>query len=163
MDRIEQVEENYVELPKPLFSESQVNNNTTYSYEASSTEFIDPVVFQPIQSEQKFNYQLILNVFKEPTFYKSLLFIITTRFSIFVFWTLFPTFLYVKIDYLKVHHTTVVVGCIGIGSLIFTGVTSWIKTNPKTRPVFLWMFCWIGTLGYLGRNTIYLFNYTYLF
>lgn len=149
LDRIDKFEDNYIEIPTPLFSETQINNNTSYSYEAP-LEIEDPVVFMPITKATPDNsWKRDIEFLKQPTFYKSLLFIITTKFSIFTFWTLFPAYLYIRIDSLKIQHTTVLVGCIGIGSLVFTTLATWIKGNPNTRAIFLWIFCWMGAIGYL--------------
>ncbi|KAF2885403.1 hypothetical protein ILUMI_20801 [Ignelater luminosus] len=148
LNRIDRFEEINTEFPTPLFSETSINNNTSYSYE-TATEASDPVVFMPITKPvQTSTWKENVEFLKQPTFYKSLLLVITTKYSVFIFWTLYPTYLYTKIDSLKVNHTTVIVGCIGIGSLLFTTLAAWIKANPNIKAFFLGIFCWMGATGY---------------
>lgn len=147
-------EDNYVEVPKPLFFEPQINNNTSYSYESPIEVSTEPVVFMPVDKpEQDGNFKKALYVLKQPTFYKSLLFFVTTKYSIFIFWTLFPTYLYEKINNLNVHNIPIIVGSVSVGSLIFAPLLNWIKSNRKTRPIFFWIFCWMGAIGYIILDT----------
>uniref|UniRef100_A0A1Y1KN00 Major facilitator superfamily (MFS) profile domain-containing protein n=1 Tax=Photinus pyralis TaxID=7054 RepID=A0A1Y1KN00_PHOPY len=145
-------EDNYVPIPKPLFSESRINNNTSYSYEGGVGNE-DPVVFMPNAAPAKNNsWEKILSVLKEPTFYKSLLFTITTRFAMFAFWTLFPTYLYIKIDRFKIHNTPSIVGALSVSSLMFSPALNWAKKSHKLRPLLIWIFCWMGAVGFLFFN-----------
>lgn len=154
LNRIDRLEEINTEFPTPLFSETSINNNTSYSYEAPS-EISEPVVFMPVTKPvQTSTWKENVEFLKQPTFYKSLLSVITTKYSIFIFWTLYPTYLYIKIDSLKVHHVTVIVGCIGIGSLLFTTLAAWVKANPNLKAFFLGIFCWMGATGYTSKSVI---------
>ncbi|KAF5274801.1 hypothetical protein FQR65_LT00384 [Abscondita terminalis] len=150
LDNTNKFEDNYVETPKPLFSEPQINNNTSYSYESSIEVNNEPIVFMPIETQKEHScFQKALYVFKQPTFYKSLVFFLTAKFSVFVFWTLFPSYLYSKIDYLRVNNISMIVGMVSIASLIFVPLLNWIKSNRKMRPIFFWIFCWMGAIGYI--------------
>ncbi|KAK5647281.1 hypothetical protein RI129_002173 [Pyrocoelia pectoralis] len=145
-------EDNYIPLPQPLFSESHINNNTSYSYEERVGND-DPVVFMPnVQPAKNNTWQKALSILKEPTFYKSLVLSIMTKFCLFVFWTLFPTYLYIKIDRFKIHNTPFIVGYLSIISLIFSPLLDWIKTDNKLRPLLFWIFCWMGAIGFLLFN-----------
>lgn len=147
-------EDNFVDAPQPLFSETQVNNNITYAYDLIETEHDvhEPRVFAPIPTVQRrSSLQQNIDYFRQPTFYKSLLTVITTKFSEFTFYTLFPSYLYVRVDSLKVHHATYLVGCLAIAGLFFTAASVWINAHSKKRPIILWFFCWWGTCGYLRK------------
>lgn len=147
-------EDNFTDVPQPLFSESQVNNNITYAYDLIETEHDvhEPTVFAPIPSvNRRSSLQQNIDYFRQPTFYKSLLTVITTKFSEFTFYTLFPSYLYVRVDSLKVHHATYLVGCLAIAGLCFTVVSVWINAHSKKRPIILWFFCWWGTCGYFCK------------
>lgn len=154
LDRIDKFEDNFIETPRPLFNDTQVNNNTTYSYDLIETdrEIYEPTVFEPPPTQRRrSSLQQNIDYFKQPTFYKSLLTIVTTKFSEFTFFTLFPSYLYVRLDSLKVHHATFLVGCIAISGLFFTLISIWVNARTKHRHVILWMFCWFGSCGYLRK------------
>lgn len=143
-------EDNFVQ---PIFNDVLVNNNTSYSYEAFDQAQANdqPVVFMPVSKQ---NSTLIedFQFITQPTFYKSLLQIITTKYSIFMYFSLFPSFLYDNVHSIKVHHTCYVVGLIGISSLAYA--TFNVVFEPliiKKRAIFLACFCWMGTLGYIRK------------
>lgn len=154
-------EDNFVE-PRPLFNSSQVNNNTTYSYDLLDNAVIarsEPDVFVPTPTSHPRN-NLLQNIdyLNQPTFYKSLLTIVTTKFSEFTFYTLFPSYLYVRIDSLQVHHVTSIVGYLAITGLIFMIFTAWLNQHTDKRSIILWTFCWCGSVGYFRMNVKPLIN-----
>lgn len=157
LDAIHKFENNFVE-PQPLFTTSQVNNNVTYSYDLLDTSVTvapEPDVFVPTPSRATSNnFRQHIDSLKQPTFYKSLLTVITTRFSEFAFYTLFPSYLYVRLDSLRVHQVTSIVGYLAMTGLFFTLLVVWLHSQVEKRPIILWSFCWCGSLGYLCRNVV---------
>lgn len=153
LDKIEKFENDFVAIPQPLFTEMQVNNNTTYSYEpvVANNEIQEPTVFVPPTTTRKNSVLQNFTYLKQPKFYMALLTIVTTKFSQFIFYTLFPSYLYVKVDTLKVHHTTILVGSLAVVGLCFTAVAVWINAHTTRRPVLLWLLCWLGSCGYLSK------------
>lgn len=140
--------------PRPLFNTSQVNNNVTYSYDlldAPVTIGTDPDVFVPTPILPRNNFRQHIDCFKRPTFYQSLVTLITAKFSEFVFYTLFPSFLYVRLDSLKVHHVSSLVGYLAIAGLLFTIISAFINVHVEKQTITLWTFCWCGSFGYLCK------------
>lgn len=153
LDRIEQIENNITNFPKPIY-EGHVNNNTTYSFDSNETVGNASQIFAPLPTGGNSYSQEILAILKKPTIYKSLVQIITTRYSIFIFFALFPSYLYNKVKYIKSHHTTFVVGAVAISGLLFVSINIWLSNNSKKRPVFLAALSWLGSLGYLSKYRI---------
>lgn len=154
LERIHKFENNFVDVPQPLFNDIQVNNNTTYSYEPVGVNGIDthqPTVFMTEPPSRRNSLLQTMEYLKQPRFYMSLVTIVTTKFSQFVYFTLFPSYLYLKVDKLKVHHTTTLVGCIAVTGLCFTITSVWVNTHTTKRPVLLWLLCWFGSCGYLSK------------
>lgn len=133
--------------PVPLFNESSVNMNTTYAFDDDLNKNPESTVFA--QSIRQTNYfEIYKNVIKQPSFYKSLLTVVTTRFSIFTFFTLYPTYIYLEVDIFKFKTISWIVGCLSISSLIFSGVSYWVNVTKDKKPIFLFSLCWLGSLGY---------------
>lgn len=154
LERIDKLDNNAVNIPKPLFSDVQVNNNTTYSYEpvgTTSNDNPEPTVFVPPARTRRSSVLHNMTYLKQPQFYMALLTIVTTKFSQFIFFTLFPSYLYVRVDTLKVHHASVLVGCLAITGLCFTAIAVWINAHTTKRPVLLWLLCWVGSCGYISK------------
>lgn len=139
--------------PVPLFNDIGVNMNNTYAFD---DENIDsgpksfPSVFVETQ-DAGFDLTKYLRILKMPTFYKSLLTIVTTKYSFFLFYAFFPSYLYVQIDYLKFKKSAVLIGCLSIGNLLFTGFSYWLNVTKQKRPVILFLLCWIGANGYFCK------------
>lgn len=155
LDRIDKFESDFVPIPQPLFNDAQVNNNTTYSYEpvVTNNEMQGPAVFTvPPTVSRKNSIMQNINYLKQPKFYMALLTIITTKFSQFIFFTLFPSYLYVRVDTLKIHHATMLVGSLAIIGLCFTAFSAYINAHSTNRrPVLLWLLCWFGSCGYISK------------
>ncbi|XP_050498383.1 uncharacterized protein LOC126879418 [Diabrotica virgifera virgifera] len=137
-------------LPKPLFSDLPVNNNNTYSYDIMENDLrsAEPVVFMPTTIEKPRRLADKLEVLKQLTFYKSLLTVLTTKFSMFIFYTLFPLYVYQEVERLTLREMSVMVGLLSISGLLFTGVSHWINIDKKRRPICFWVLCWVGAFGY---------------
>lgn len=156
LDAITKLEDDPAE-PRPLFNTTQVNNNVTYSYDlldTSVTMVTDPDVFIPAPTETRNNFRVQIDCFKELTFYKSLSTIVTAKFSEFVFYTLFPSFLYVRLDSLTVHHVSLLVGYLAIGGLLFTMFSGYINLQTEKQSIVLWIFCWFGSFGYICMTAV---------
>lgn len=156
LDRIDRFENNFVDIPQPLFTDVHVNNNTSYSYEPVVTNnepHQEPTVFVPPPPPSSRRNSVLQNMtyLKQPKFYMALLTIVTTKFSQFIFFTLFPSYLYVRVDSLKIHHATTLVGCLAVVGLCFTAVAVWINAHTTKRPVLLWLLCWFGSCGYISK------------
>lgn len=160
LDRIDKFENNVVDVPQPLFTDVQVNNNTTYSYEPvgiSNNEIQEPTVFVAPASSRRSSIMQNMTYLKQPRFYMALLTIVTTKFSQFIFFTLFPSYLYVRVDTLKVHHATTLVGCLAVTGLCFTAVAVWINAHTTKKPILLWLLCWLGSCGYISEYKLKLY------
>ncbi|VEN58038.1 unnamed protein product [Callosobruchus maculatus] len=134
--------------PMPLFSDSPVNNNNTYSYEVLEPPELapEPAVFMPVaeRSQRLISFKML----KQPTFYKSLLTVTTTRYSHFIFYTLFPSYLYQELDGLRIHGVAALMGVLSLSTLLFSGVAYWMNIEKARRPICLWFLCWVGCFGY---------------
>lgn len=142
-----------INLPTPIYMESGVNYNNTYNFdEITPAETVSPreSVFLNTVRRKSYVYDN-LNLLKQPTFYKSLLTIITTKFSFFVFYGLFPSFLYERISALNIITASNFISFISMFSLIFALVSYWINRDKNRRALWLWIFCFVGSLGYF-RN-----------
>ncbi|KAJ8934133.1 hypothetical protein NQ314_013592 [Rhamnusium bicolor] len=140
-------------VPLPLFSDLPVNNNNTYSYdilEQQPGSFNRPAVFMPTTIQRKSVFSS-LELLQQPTFYKSLLLVITTKFSIFVYFTLFPTYLFQELEGIKMRHVSTMVGVLSLTSLLFSMVSYWVNIDKKRRPICLWFLCWVGSFGYFSK------------
>lgn len=140
--------------PMPLFSDSPVNNNTTYSYDILEQDPgtpSQPAVFLPPVTTQRPNLHTTLELLRQPTFYKSLLTVMTTKFSIFIFYTLFPTYLFQEVQELNVKNVSSIVGLLSITNLLFSGISYWVNIDKRRRPLCMWLLCWIGSFGYFCK------------
>ncbi|XP_050296878.1 uncharacterized protein LOC126736529 isoform X2 [Anthonomus grandis grandis] len=139
-------------FPIPLFSDMPVNNNTTYSYDMLDTnEEPRSSVFMPttVSSNHVSAFsRTSLELLQTPTFYKSLFTVITTKWSLFVFFALYPTFLFEEVEEVRLRHLCNLVGTISLATLIFTGASFWINIEKRWRPKVIWFLSWIGALGY---------------
>nr|XP_023016104.1 uncharacterized protein LOC111505511 [Leptinotarsa decemlineata] len=137
-------------VPMPLFSDLPVNNNTTYSYDALEQDIGShrpPAVFMPAVSQRSSIFSS-LELLQQPTFYKSLLTVITTKFSIFVYYTLFPIYLYQELGNIHIKTVSSIIGTLALSGLMFSGVSYWINIDRKRRAICLWFLCWLGSFGY---------------
>ncbi|KAJ8925881.1 hypothetical protein NQ315_009733 [Exocentrus adspersus] len=137
------------EVPIPIFTDLPVNNNNTYSYdvlEQQPTSLSAPV-FMPTTVEKRSAFSS-LQILQQPTFYKSLLLIITMKYSTFVYYTLFPSYLYQELEGIKMRHVSTVIGVLSLTSLLFSVVSYWVNIDKKKRPICLWLLCWVGSFGY---------------
>lgn len=139
-------------VPIPIFTDLPVNNNNTYSYDVleQHTTSLSPPVFMPTTVERRTTISS-LQILQQPTFYKSLLMIITLKFSIFVYFTLFPSYMYQEIEGRKMRHISTIVGILSLTSLLFSVVAYWVNIDKKKRPICLWILCWVGSLGYFSE------------
>ncbi|XP_044746089.1 uncharacterized protein LOC123307734 [Coccinella septempunctata] len=142
----------FVNGPVPLFTDVTVNMNNTYAFDDGSIESDPkniPTVFADTQgTTQGFNPRKYLRILRTPTFYKSLLTIVTTKYSVFLFYALFPSYFYVRIPDLRFKKTAFIIGCLSVGSLVFSGFSYWLNVTKQRRPVILFLLCWIGANGY---------------
>lgn len=147
----------------PLFSDLPVNNNNTYSYDILEQDVYTPrpAVFMPTTIEK---YSITrLEILKQPTFYKSFLTLLTTKFSIFVYYSLFPLYVYQEVAKINMRDMTTLVGCLSITSFLFTGLSHWINIDKKRRPICLWALCWVGAFGYFSKYFFNYFNFLLIF
>lgn len=136
----------------PLFTDTPVNNNNTYSYDALEQDpetVRRPAVF--MSSNDTSTKVSSLELLSRPTFYKSLLTVMTTKFSIFVFYTLFPVYLYEELQGLNVREMSSLMGILSISNLLFSGVSYWVNIDKKRRPICMWILCWLGSFGYFSK------------
>lgn len=146
--QIDNLDENYEHFPKPLY-ESRVNNNTSYSFDAEitndhSNNIFVPTMKMPMSTKM---FELLTNL----SLYKSILQIITTKFSIFGFFTLFPTYLYNKVEFLREHQATTIVGLVGIGGVVFAVVLVWVDKQSQRKALFFSCFCYCGSIGFMSK------------
>lgn len=130
-----------------------MNNNTSYSYDVydHSSANENPMVFMPVNPQTN-RFREDFNFMRQPTFYKSLLQIVTMKYSAFIFFSLFPSYLYDSVEKINANHVSYVMGLIGISSLIYTILASALQSLiDKNRAAFLAGFCWMGSLGYIGN------------
>ncbi|CAG9813112.1 unnamed protein product [Phaedon cochleariae] len=155
---------NFNNLPIPLFTDSPVNNNNTYSYDIVEQDLNlpRPAVFMPTTINRP-NISSSLELLQRPTFYKSLLSVMTTKFSIFMYYTLLPTFMYQEIKKIGLKEVASLMGLMSITTLLFSGVAYWINIDKKKRAICLWCLCWVGAFGYFmisdSNNTKQVFIY----
>lgn len=148
--------------PMPLFTDTPVNNNTTYSYDVLDQEsevVRQPVVFMP--ENPNTNRVSSFELLARPTFYKSLLTVMTTKFSIFVFYTLFPVYLYEELQGLKIRDMAGLMGILSISNLLFSAVSYWVNIDKKRRPICMWILCWLGSFGYFSELLYFSVNLIY--
>lgn len=122
---------NETEEPMHLFTDNPVNNNTTYSYDVIEQDPEtprQPRVFQEPTADPRSKFTS-LQLLSQPTFYKSLLTVITTKFSIFVFYTLFPVYLFEELEELKLKNVSSLMGMLSISNLWFSGVSYWVNVG----------------------------------
>ncbi|XP_066143667.1 uncharacterized protein [Euwallacea fornicatus] len=140
-------------VPIPLFSDTPVNNNTSYSYDAleEAPEALNASVFMPATPlgvpTTRFAMTDVKQLLRTPTFYKSLLTIITIKWSLFVFFSLFPSFLLQETE-MPLRHMSNIIGIISVTSLLFTGFSYWMNVEKKWRAKMVWFLSWFGALGY---------------
>ncbi|KAK9707846.1 hypothetical protein QE152_g27588 [Popillia japonica] len=128
LDRIDTFEDSFVHVPKPLFTEMHINNNNTYSFDGGESVTSDePVVFMPVPNKELGFFNKHLYFLKQPSFYKSLLQIITT----------------------KIQHACLIVGYISLAHLIFAALTPFVENSHRRKSLFLWIFSWNGALGFI--------------
>lgn len=152
LDRIDTFEDSFVHVPKPLFTETHINNNNTYSFDGGESVTSDePVVFMPLYHKQQGFFNKHLYFLKQPSFYKSLLQIITTKYSIFMFYALFPSYIYMRIENLRILHACFIIGYINFAHLIFAALNSFIENSNRRKALFLWIFSWNGALGFIRK------------
>ncbi|GJQ76572.1 hypothetical protein Trydic_g2269 [Trypoxylus dichotomus] len=150
LDRIDTFEDSFVHIPKPLFTETHINNNNTYSFDGGeSVTSEEPVVFMPVAHKQPGFCEKHLFFFKQPTFYKSLLQIITLKYSIFMFYALFPSYIYMKIQSLRILELCTLVGLINLVHLAFVAITIVVENSHRRRAIFLWISSWNGAIGFI--------------
>lgn len=145
--RTENMDESHGHFPKPLY-ESRVNNNTSYSFDAETTNdrgnIFLPAEKMPVSVRI---FELLTNL----SLYKSILQIITTKFSVFVFFTLFPSHLYNKVDFLRPQQAATIVGLVGVGGVVFAVLLVWIDRNSQRRSLFFSCFCYSGSIGFMSK------------
>lgn len=135
----------------PLFTELPVNNNTTYAYDDDEiTEQNGGMVFEPNSNTNR-DAKGANSFLKEATFYKSLFMRITLQYSVFVYYTLFPSFLFIELDSVQIGHMCVLVGLLSLVRLVFQTLAYWLKIDKK-KPVWLWVFSWLGTVGFFSKS-----------
>ncbi|XP_057669523.1 uncharacterized protein LOC130901885 isoform X1 [Diorhabda carinulata] len=140
-------------IPMPLFSDLPVNNNNTYSYDViEDSQEVTSAVFMPttLQKPRLLSDKLSdrLEILKQPTFYKSFLTVLTTKFSIFVYYSLFPLYIYQELPNTPMKELSTLIGLLSLTSLFFTFISHWINIDKKRRPICIWTLCWIGASGY---------------
>lgn len=152
LDRIDTFEDSFVHVPKPLFTEMHINNNNTYSFDGGESVTSDePVVFMPVPNKELGFFNKHLYFLKQPSFYKSLLQIITTKYSVFMFYALFPSYIYMRIQNLRIQHACLIVGYISLAHLIFAALTPFVENSHRRKSLFLWIFSWNGALGFICK------------
>jgi MFS family permease len=142
-------DETKTQKPSPLFTDFPVNNNNTYSYDDEIvTEPTNSNVFMPNNPESD-GFKKRLDLLKEPTFYKSWLMMVANIYSTFVFYSMFPSYLYIEVDSINIRHMSALVGALSLINLIFLCLVYWFRIGKKQRPICLWIFYWLGAVGYL--------------
>ncbi|XP_025830315.1 uncharacterized protein LOC108742582 isoform X2 [Agrilus planipennis] len=144
-------------LPQSLFEDNNATNST-YSYESLDAvgHFEDLNTIYTISNvTPQGKWSIRFGDLKEPTFYKSLLQVITTKFSTFTFWILFPSYFYTEVEHLSIRNTTFMISCvIGVSILLFTIVSNFVSNNNiKHKALFWWIFSWAGAIGYFTIST----------
>lgn len=150
LDRID-LEENAENSPSPIFGPLQEEgNNNMYSFDDDLGLRQNSRSIYSQNSVLKNNTNSTYGFFLYPTFYKSLLQIITTRFSMFVFMIFFPSHILEQTEGMRPSSAVYLVGYVGIASMLYI-MLKVRKTylNSGERAVLLWFSCWIGCVGYI--------------
>ncbi|KAL1488053.1 hypothetical protein ABEB36_015422 [Hypothenemus hampei] len=145
-------------IPIPLFSsDTPVNNNTSYAYDSleDQPDSLRSSVFMPTtlattnrNSISPFSLRGLIELLQQPTFYKSLVTVFTTKWSLFTFYTLFPSFLLQEVDQIKLRQMSSLVGTISVATLLFAGAAYWCNVEKRWRAKIIWFLSWMGALGY---------------
>lgn len=144
-------------MPIPLFSDTPVNNNTSYSYDAfdDPPESLHSSVFAPSNVNQTARAPLVMRdtmeLLRTPTFYKSLLTVMTTKWSLFTFFALFPSFLMQEVNSVNLTQMCTLMGIMSLTTLLFAGAAYWINVEKRWRAKMVWFLSWFGALGYFSK------------
>ncbi|XP_065167878.1 uncharacterized protein [Atheta coriaria] len=139
------------ELPTPreLFTEGQINHNVTYSFEnvdhslgarANSDELTN--IFLPV-SKGGVSHAYLYSL----SFYNNCLLQVSITAGTFVFFTLFPSYLYYSVSFLHTQSISHIVSIIFMASLVeacFIGCWKFSKNNRKF-PIALLL--WLSAIG----------------
>ncbi|KAH1000695.1 hypothetical protein HUJ04_012990 [Dendroctonus ponderosae] len=141
--------------PMPLYSDSLPNNsNFSYDLAEDGPDASKFSIFVPIPVNSGTNHSFIVDIrsalelLREPTFYKSFLTVMTTKWSLFVFFSLYPSFLFQEVKEIRLSHLANLVGTISLATFLFSAVAYWINIEKKWRPKTIWILSWIGAIGY---------------
>lgn len=142
--------------PLPIFLEEDVGNTNTntYSFDVSvDSNEEDVTVMSPSPPERitGSNFRQEVKFLWKISFYKSLFFLVTVKYSTMVFWILFPTYLYIEMDRLQLQQTSFLVGSMGLGSLFIGLFTSVFPALGKNKHIVTSAFCLIGCVGYFSK------------
>ncbi|KAF7273677.1 hypothetical protein GWI33_013624 [Rhynchophorus ferrugineus] len=135
-------------VPIPLFSDTPVNHNTTYSYDLLEDPARSSVFQSQPQPVESFS-RSAADVLRRPTFYKSLFTVITTKWSFFVFFAVFPSYMYQEVLDLKMRALSNFVGTISTATVLFSSFSYWLNLEKRWRAKMMMMLTWMGALGYL--------------
>ncbi|ENN72031.1 hypothetical protein YQE_11320, partial [Dendroctonus ponderosae] len=143
--------------PMPLYSDSLPNNsNFSYDLAEDGPDASKFSIFVPIPVNSGTNHSFIVDIrsalelLREPTFYKSFLTVMTTKWSLFVFFSLYPSFLFQEVKEIRLSHLANLVGTISLATFLFSAVAYWINIEKKWRPKTIWILSWIGAIGYFN-------------
>lgn len=142
--------------PLAIFLEEDDGNTNTYSFDVSIDTHEDDVsVMSPSPPERitASNFKQEVGFLWKVSFYKSLFFLVTVKYSTMVFWILFPTYLYIEMDRLQLQQTSFLVGSMGLGSLFIGLFTSVSPALGKNKHIVTSAFCLIGCVGYFSKYT----------
>lgn len=152
----DEFEDNFTNIPKPIY-DIPINDNNIINYSSidnvQSTYDIQSNIMLtlPSSDEETSKLNKLKSVLKEPTIYKSLIHMINMKYSIFVYFILFPSYLYNKINYIKNYHATFIVGVISVSGLLLVTFNIWVSNDTNKRAIFLAALSWIGSLGYISK------------
>lgn len=150
LEKIDNFEDDFVHIPKPLYHDVQINNNTSYSYEAfDDLQKPDDTNIFTTKLQQTNKLRSFFEFMEKPKFYMLLVQNLTAKFSVFIFFSMFPSYVYSIVD-LNVHYTTQLLGIIATIGLLYTIFTALVHTSLiKRRELILAASCLFGCFGYV--------------
>lgn len=146
----EQFEDNFTNRPISIYEEI-VNCNMNNSTVNEVPTEIQSNIFLPLPEKASLLDEL-KEVLKEPTTYKSLIHLINFKYSLLTYFTLFPSYLYNKVNYINNYHVTFIFGILSVSGLLLVTINGWLSNNTNKRAIFLAALSWLGSLGYLSKE-----------
>ncbi|GLV44693.1 hermes [Carabus blaptoides fortunei] len=138
-----------LDVPDPLYNDTQANTLYTFDNNITSAANDDDIFPAPRTEHIVATHWLEeLGFLKKLSFYKTLFLLVSEKYSLLVFWLLFPTYLYTDMTHLKVQQTTFLVGAMGLGSLFIALFAPFLPVATGNRQTVASLFCLLSSSGY---------------